>query len=77
MGDLARRFAQICKDADDVWKQHFGEHHADAEPEQQGNDAEQRSGENAGLGMFTSLKNKVCFWIQGISSILDEYLTPN
>jgi len=24
-----------------------------------------------------SLKNKVCTWIQGISSIADEYLTPN
>jgi len=37
------------KAADDVWK-HFGEHHADAEPEQQGNDAEKHSGENAGRG---------------------------
>jgi hypothetical protein len=26
---------------------------------------------------MTSLKNKVCPWIQGISSISDEYLTPN
>ena len=50
MGDLARRFAQICKDADDVWKHHFGEHHADAEPEHQGNDSEKHSGENAGRG---------------------------
>jgi hypothetical protein len=26
---------------------------------------------------MTSIKNKVCPWIQCISSISDEYLTPN
>jgi hypothetical protein len=37
------------KDADDVWKSP-GDHHADAEPEQQGDDAEKHSGENTGRG---------------------------
>ena len=46
MKERARRVVQIRKD---VWKRP-GEHHDDAEPKQQGEDAEKRSEENAGRG---------------------------
>jgi hypothetical protein len=39
---IARRGPQIYKGADDVWKS-SGDHDADAEPKQQGDDAEKHT----------------------------------
>jgi hypothetical protein len=46
MKERARRFAQFRKG---VWKRP-GDHRGDAEPDQQGEDAEKHRGENAGRG---------------------------
>jgi hypothetical protein len=45
-GEATRKsLNQICKGADDLWK-HVGDHQADAEPQEQGENAEKRR-ENA------------------------------
>jgi hypothetical protein len=50
MNERAHRFAQICKDVGE----RAGDRRADADPEQQGDDAEEHSDEDVGWGPHVS-----------------------
>jgi hypothetical protein len=50
MNERARRFAQICKDVGE----RTGDRRADADPDQQGDDAEKHSDEDVGWGPHVS-----------------------
>ena len=50
MNERARRFAQICKDV----RERAGDRRTDADPEQQGDDAEKHSDEDVGWGPHVS-----------------------